>query len=237
VKPEHEVEISGHDTSKVVSVIGVPHELPEETMLKSLSFLGKVLASKICMHAEHPNIENGNRLYRMEIKREIPSTLLFGNKYVWVRYQGQTKTCLKCGSSDHIAADGHGCKAIKCRRCGELGHLDKGCKGEIVCNVCNEKGDTYAQCKKVFPGKVVVSHTWAQIVGMGPPKPVQTVNNPEQPTQPIEMEISTGMEPQRAARRRCGELGHQDEDCKGRLCAMYVKKRGTHTPSAKKSSR
>ena len=106
-----------------------------------------------------------------------------------------------------------------------------------MCNVCNEKGDTYAQCKKVFPGKVVVSHTWAQIVGMGPPKPVQTVNNPEQPTQPIEMEISTGMEPQRAARRRCGEPGHQDEDCKGRLCAMYVKKRGTHTPSAKKSSR
>jgi len=34
VKPEHKVEISGHDTSKIVSVIGVSHELPEETMVK-----------------------------------------------------------------------------------------------------------------------------------------------------------------------------------------------------------
>ena len=43
---------------------------------------------------------------------------------------------------------------------------------------------------------MVVSHTWAQIVVRGPPQPVRAMDGPERPTQPTEMEVGTGIEPQ-----------------------------------------
>jgi len=171
IKEEHGVTLSGYDNSTVVSIIGVPHELSEEAMLGCLKFYGTVHASKRCTYPEFPQVENGNRLYRMEIRRPIPSTLNFGNRYVWVRYQGQIRTCLKCGSSDHLASDGEGCKVTKCRKCGEVGHLEKDCKGETLCSICQKKGHRFTECGEKFQGKAIISHTWAQVVA----KPKNTI--------------------------------------------------------------
>ena len=52
----------------------------------------------------------------------------------------------------------------KCRKCGELGHLEKDCKGEILCLICQKKGHRFTECGEKFQGKAIVSHTWAQVV-------------------------------------------------------------------------
>ncbi|KAJ8035266.1 Zinc finger CCHC domain-containing protein 3 [Holothuria leucospilota] len=87
----------------------------------------------------------------MEITKDIPSSLRFGGRDCWVRYNGQPRTCLKCNERGH---DIQNCPNVKCKKCLNLGHSSDDCKNEVKCTICEELGHNYKDCKISFANKI-----------------------------------------------------------------------------------
>ena len=87
----------------------------------------------------------------MTLERDVPSSVMMGGRPCWVRYAGQPKTCLHCGSEGHFAA---ACQATKCFRCQEMGHVARNCRNQPVCITCNQKGHYHRQCPISFANRV-----------------------------------------------------------------------------------
>lgn len=66
-----------------------------------------------------------------------------------ISYQGQSKSCYICSSTDHQAKD---CNT-KCWKCRNLGLKGKQCTNEEICNIFNMKGHTYFDCPTSFSNK------------------------------------------------------------------------------------
>ncbi|KAL7842641.1 hypothetical protein SRHO_G00243300 [Serrasalmus rhombeus] len=45
------------------------------------------------------------------------------------------------------------CQAVKCWKCGELGHKGKECKNTELCSLCNQKGHSYFKCPESYSNK------------------------------------------------------------------------------------
>ena len=54
-------------------------------------------------------IATGTRKIKMIVKRNIPSVIKVGSKTINIAYEGQTRTCYKCGLDNHM---GSNCKTV-----------------------------------------------------------------------------------------------------------------------------
>lgn len=138
-------------SATIVNVLHVPHELQDSAVRFVLGKYGRVLAGRYKTYKDYPNVFNGIRQYRIVLKHDIPSSLQLGGRNCWVRYNGQPRTCVRCGLKDHEVKD---CKYLKCYRCQAFGHVTKDCASEIVCSICERPGHMHSDCPISFANKV-----------------------------------------------------------------------------------
>lgn len=89
---------------KYVRLFGLPPEVNDVDIETSLEKFGKVqylVRERYAAETGYP-IWNGNRGAYMELVKEIPSSLEVGGVSARVFYDGQTSSCFKCGSHDHL---------------------------------------------------------------------------------------------------------------------------------------
>ena len=104
-------------SATVVNVLHVPHELNDNVVRYVLARYGKVLSGRFKTYEKYPDLFNGIRQYQMELTADIPSSLRLGGRNCWIRYYGQPRTCMKCGSTGHEAKE---CAKVVCFKCQEL---------------------------------------------------------------------------------------------------------------------
>ena len=144
--------VSSYSSSTiVVTVLHVPHELEDSMVRYVLGKYGKVIAGRFLTFKEYPNVYSGIRQYRIDLKVDIPSSLRLGGRNCWVRYIGQPRTCLKCGTKGHDVKD---CQQLRCFRCQGLGHSVKECNSEVMCTVCDATGHSFRNCPVSFANKI-----------------------------------------------------------------------------------
>uniref|UniRef100_A0A667X9J1 CCHC-type domain-containing protein n=1 Tax=Myripristis murdjan TaxID=586833 RepID=A0A667X9J1_9TELE len=80
----------------------------------------------------------------------LPSTIQLGPVRGHVFYAGQPKTCRKCGSTSHLAAD---CNATFCRNCQRVDHYTKDCDQPMRCNLCGSNTHTFRGCPKSYANR------------------------------------------------------------------------------------
>ncbi|XP_071850628.1 zinc finger CCHC domain-containing protein 3-like [Apostichopus japonicus] len=135
---------------KIVTVLHVPHELDDNVVRLALGRFGKVLGGRFLRYSEFP-VFKGTRQYKMQLAKEIPSSLSLGGRSCWVRYPGQPRTCLKCGEEGHLAKD---CAVIRCYNCHEVGHSARNCQAPSSCTTCGKSGHGYKACPVSFANKL-----------------------------------------------------------------------------------
>ena len=77
--------------------------MPDSVIIGRLSVYGSVLSFRRDLASE--NVFNGIRTARMEIKRDIPSTVRIVGDFIKFWYPGQPKSCRRCGDLDHLIKD------------------------------------------------------------------------------------------------------------------------------------
>uniref|UniRef100_A0A667XHW8 CCHC-type domain-containing protein n=1 Tax=Myripristis murdjan TaxID=586833 RepID=A0A667XHW8_9TELE len=65
-------------------------------------------------------------------------------------YAGQPKTCRKCGSSCHLAAN---CNVTFCRNCQSTAHTTKDCNQPMRCNLCSSSTHTFRSCPQSYANR------------------------------------------------------------------------------------
>lgn len=139
-----------HSTT-LVTVLHVPYELNDNVVRHVLSRYGRVVCGRFLTCSDYPNVFNGIRQYKVDLRSDIPSSLLLGGRNCWVRYRGQPRTCLKCGDSGHEAKE---CDQRKCYNCQGAGHTSKECEIPAKCSVCEKSGHNYRDCPVSFANKI-----------------------------------------------------------------------------------
>lgn len=97
---------------KYVRLFGLPPEVNDVDIETSLEKFGKVqylVRERYSADTGYP-IWNGNRGAYMELVNEIPSSLEVGGVAARIHYDGQTSSCFKCGSQDHLKVNCSGRK-------------------------------------------------------------------------------------------------------------------------------
>ena len=102
---------------------------------QSLQKYGRVYSQRRGKIQSHPSVCNGLSHIRMDIHTDIPSFLRFGKFLLRVFYEGQSETCRRCNSPDHVAKD---CKNTFCFNCHSIGHVSKQCPSNVKCCICKE---------------------------------------------------------------------------------------------------
>ena len=110
------VNIDKGETVKIVNLSSVyayvsiryaPFDMENSTLISVLSQYGKVHSIRMNRHSngKAEGLLNGIRTARMEIRQNIPSSIkVFGHSVVFL-YNGQKRTCHKCGRDTHFAVD------------------------------------------------------------------------------------------------------------------------------------
>ncbi|PIK43283.1 putative zinc finger CCHC domain-containing protein 10-like [Apostichopus japonicus] len=96
-------------------------------------------------YAEYSTIENGIRFVRLEFPnntRSLPYAITIGSSHLRLKHNGQTRSCNKCLSEDHLMRD---CPQYECRECGALGHSRSRCP-TVKCYNCNQYGHKSVLC-------------------------------------------------------------------------------------------
>ncbi|PIK37534.1 putative zinc finger CCHC domain-containing protein 3-like [Apostichopus japonicus] len=161
---------------KIVTVLYVPFELDDNVVRFILGKYGKVCGSRFQEYREFHGLFNGTRQYKVELEKDIPSSLKLGGRNCWIRYSGQPRTCLKCDKEGHIASE---CQEVRCFNCLKLGHTSKNCEAPVSCQTCGKSGHMYRDSPISFANKVrPQSSEWAECDNhvtkeLGGPKPLQ----------------------------------------------------------------
>eukprot|EP00057_Strongylocentrotus_purpuratus_P028332 XP_011682806.1 PREDICTED: uncharacterized protein LOC105446982 [Strongylocentrotus purpuratus] len=142
------------------------HEVDDNKVRFVLNRYGKVLAGRRLEYREYPGVFNGVRQYRVELNKDVPSSLSFGGRDCWVRYDGQPRTCLRCGFGGHLAKE---CKVVRCFKCQKEGHVAAGCKEQPTCTICGESGHSFKVCPISFAQKLRQSSGWVSGGGVATP--------------------------------------------------------------------
>ena len=113
-KNEEDVKIMIQDMTsniKYVAVAGVPFEVPDNAVYELMSRFGIVKGIRMNYYQSVlKGIATGTCIVKMSVKRNIPSVIEVGSKTLNISYDGQTKTCYKCGKDDHL---GEGCTTLE----------------------------------------------------------------------------------------------------------------------------
>ena len=90
-----------------VSIRYAPFEMSDDTIIGVLSQYGKVLSIRRNTHSigKAQGLISGTRTAKMEIKRNIPSSVNIQGYVISCLYSGQKRTCFRCGSEIHLAAN------------------------------------------------------------------------------------------------------------------------------------
>ena len=152
IRAEGRFVVSGDfDLAKIITVVNAPHELRDSAVLGALSKYGKIVTHRRLKYKSY-DIYYGIRQVKLELNEgaSIPSTIHFGSRYVWIRYAGQTRTCLKCQSTEHTA---EGCDRVRCNRCFKEGHKARECENQECCIICSKDGHSYNNCPSSYSNR------------------------------------------------------------------------------------
>lgn len=86
-------------------------------------------------------ISNGNRHYRVALKRSVPCYTRF-RRHLLCYHDIQVKTCRKCRSAEHLAREYNN---TVCCNCDQLGHTSKDCPNETCC-ICKHEDHMTINC-------------------------------------------------------------------------------------------
>ena len=93
---------------KYVNVAGIPYEIPDDVIVNLFSRFGEVKEVRMNYYnVGLKGIATGTRKIKMVVKKNIPSVIKVGSKTLNIAYEGQTKTCYKCGLDNHMGGDCH----------------------------------------------------------------------------------------------------------------------------------
>lgn len=127
-----------------LTVYDAPYELPDPAIEHRLKPYCTVYTTRRGKLQGYPNVYNGMRHYRVELKSSVPCYLRFGKFQLRFYHDGQQKTCRRCGSLDHIARD---CSNEICFNCDEIGHTARHCPEEMLCCICKGLGHKAIDCR------------------------------------------------------------------------------------------
>lgn len=106
---QHLVPVSLETGLQLVRVHQVPIEVPNALIASALAVYGIVVGNVINetfgAHMPFPGVYSGVRSVRMKIQKPIPSSIVVDGEKTLVTYNGQTKTCMRCGSTSHLRAE------------------------------------------------------------------------------------------------------------------------------------
>ena len=90
-----------------VSIRNAPFEMSDEALISLLSRYGKVQNMRNNRYAHGPfeGKLTGVRTATMQLKENIPSSITFHGYTISFIYNGQTRTCYRCGSTGHMIKD------------------------------------------------------------------------------------------------------------------------------------
>ena len=168
VRRSHFVTHPGSRRLLFVTVYDAPHELPDSALEHRLSCYGRIFSMRRGMVQGYPDVFNGLRHLRIELKTHIPCFLRFGKYQVRVKYDGQPTTCRRCNSRDHLYKD---CNNSICFNCDQVGHHSRMCPEDIKCCICKEEGHMAIDCQ----------HSWYR---RPPPSGTLSSSNPEDSVPP-----------------------------------------------------
>ncbi|MDH5678907.1 MAG: hypothetical protein OEZ28_09840 [Nitrospinota bacterium] len=170
------------DTSVVVTLVNVPHELSDGVLTSHMSMYGKVLGGKRLTIEGMPTVYNGKRQLKMQLTKQIPSSInIGGGRPVWVNYRGQVRTCFRCGLAGHSAEK---CEIRRCFKCDSTAHVARDCQTVSKCGACGTEGHTTASCSQSFSSKLQFGSKWKGVPGdFSAAKPTQVPT--ETPTQEV----------------------------------------------------
>ena len=157
---EHQITIAGcsvlvgdcENRVSIVKVYELPGEIPDSVVIGRLAHYGRVISFRRDRVADA--IFNGVRTARMLIERPIPAQTFIAGEFVRFWYPNQPKTCRKCGSDDHLAAN---CKSQRCFNCERPGHRAEQCDMPALCRVCLADGHETTNCPYIYYSSNVTS--------------------------------------------------------------------------------
>lgn len=133
-----------HTTLTYLTIYDAPYELPDVAIEARLKpYVKKIHFKRRGRLQGYPDVLNGRRHYRVELKESVPCYLRFGKFQIRFYHDGQTKTCRKCGVSDHIAKD---CDNSVCFNCDKIGHMAKECPEPMKCCICKSEKHRAIDC-------------------------------------------------------------------------------------------
>ena len=126
-----------------VNVYDAPHELPDSAIEVRLAKFGTILSVRRGKCQEFPDVFNGVRHVRMLLDHAIPCYFRFGCFQVRVKYEGQPKTCRRCGSDEHLNKE---CRNLICFNCDQIGHESRDCPEDMLCCICKQSSHMAIDC-------------------------------------------------------------------------------------------
>ena len=143
--------------NKSVTVIMYSENVTKEDIQTWLSFHCEV-TNGIELR-DQDGIMTGARRYYCKLRRDqesgqlqhLPSKIQLGRVRGNVFYQGQPRTCNKCGSPSHLAAD---CNSNTfCRHCRTSTHNTRDCVEPKKCNLCGATTHTFRSCPSSYANR------------------------------------------------------------------------------------
>ena len=142
--------VTQYERTVMVTVLHVNLEVPQGRVAEVLGRYGTVLDERMSTYAEYPTVLTGIRLFRVELKEDIPSFVFIGGLKAHIRYLGQPRTCFRCGEGGHEARV---CPNKRCARCFRVGHEAASCSNKVVCTLCGKEGHVLRACPSSYSAK------------------------------------------------------------------------------------
>ncbi|KAK2900067.1 hypothetical protein Q8A73_013196 [Channa argus] len=155
---------------KAITVIMYSEKVTTDDIKTWLSFQCTVLRGMELR--DEDGIRTGARRFYVQLKRDedsgqlihLPSTIQLGSIRGHVFYPGQPKTCRKCGSRTHLAAN---CDTTYCKNCEGCDHITKDCPQPMKCNLCRSTAHTFRTCPESYANRARKLSLKAQRQGGG----------------------------------------------------------------------
>lgn len=128
-----------------LQIFDAPHELPDTAIINRLAKYCDVIHHRRGKFRDKgwEHVMDGVRHYRVRIKSPIPNFLRFGRIQIFLRYEGQPRTCCHCNQTGHME---NACYSQVCFNCEQVGHLASACPTAVLCNICKSEDHKAKDC-------------------------------------------------------------------------------------------